>query len=210
MGKHKRKHPRPASKKKKRMYTEDEVRFIRKIHSMKLIYLDNALLGFRSDEKDKKQCGEDFLRWVKGKNITTLISFINVYELRPLFIGKIVKLHPGISQNVLKTLTDFKPDIISEEDTIETAKRNKELWLFLTKKLKLGDYDAAHFTMAVAYGCDLFVSFNKRAFQENRKKIRNKLTELDMKMPEIWTLEDIKKNMEMDKRITGKYSGGQK
>ena len=193
------------SLKKRKEYTEKEMRFIIKMHSLKLIYLDNALLGFRTDEPSKRICGEDFLKWVKETNITTIISFINIYELRPLFIGKIKKSHPELANDVLKTLQDFNPEVISEKDTEKLAKENKTLWSFLTKKFKLGEEDAAHFVMAVASNCDLFVSFNKRAFQQNYKKIENKVMKLKIEMPKVSTIKDIEKNMEIYNGIISKF-----
>lgn len=195
---------RCASSKKKRKFTDSELRFIIKIHSYRLIYLDNALLGYKTDEPEKRICGDDFLRWVKKNKIETVISFINIYELRPLFIGKIIKVHPDLAKNVLATLDDFKPVLIPEDATSELAKNNKNLWLFLTGKLKFSDQDAAHFVMAVASSVDLFVSFNKRAFQENHKKIKNKLIALNLKMPEVWTLKDIQRNLQIYKQIMSK------
>lgn len=189
---------------KKKTFTRDEMNFIRRMHSLRLIYLDNALLGYQSDELDKKKCGDDFLRWVKKNSIETIISFINIYELRPLFVGKIIKIHPHLARNVIHTLNDFSPSVISEEDTAKLAKSNKSLWLFLTKSIKLSEEDAAHFVMAVACRADLFVSFNKRAFQQNHKKIHNRLTQLHLKMPAVWTLGDIQKNMQIYKQIMSK------
>jgi len=73
MSKQKTKKFRKVSKKNK-CYTKEEVEFITQVRSIKLIYLDNPLLGFKSDEEDKKKCGEDFLRWVKYQRIETVIS----------------------------------------------------------------------------------------------------------------------------------------
>jgi len=194
MSKQKTKKFRKVSKKNK-CYTKEEVEFITQVRSIKLIYLDNPLLGFKSDEEDKKKCGEDFLRWVKYQRIETVISFINIYELRPLFIGKIIKVHPQLAKNTLSVLQEYNPSVISEKDTVRLAKEYKSFWLFLTKNLKLSDADAAHFVMAVGSGSDLFVSFNKRAFQKYHKKIGNKLQLMNKPMPRIWTLEDIKEKM---------------
>lgn len=191
-------------KNKKHLYSREEIKFIQKIAGIKLIYLDNALLGFKTDEARKKTCGENFLQWVKKEKKETIISYVNIYELRPLFFGKIKKSKPELGRTIFKTLKDFKPDLILEEDTLKLLKNYKKLGKdFFMDKLKVGEADAAHFVLALISNVDLFVSFNKRAFKNKKKSIANEIIKYGLKMPEIWDLNDIEENLsKYDKLIS--------
>ena len=111
--------------KKRKKFSKEEVDFLLKINSIKLIYLDNALLGYKSDEEEKRICGDDFLNWVKNTKKESLISFINIYELRPLFIGKIIETHSHLAKDILKTLNDFDPLVMGEKETQKLFKKIK-------------------------------------------------------------------------------------
>ena len=144
-------------KKSKKLIPKEKLRAILPYIRVSSIYLDNAILGYKTDSEREEKCARLLLKYVKKYNIQTFISFVTISEIRPLFIGKISEVKPELKKKILEATKEFSPVAIGDKETTKLLKENKSFFRFL-KKIGIGDYDAAHFTFTVFSNIDLFIS----------------------------------------------------
>ncbi len=163
-------------------------KFVRIVDRLRTVYLDTAILGYKTDYERQKRCGKNLLWFVKKYGRETFISYIDVYEIRPVF--QVKKGNEGLKRKILEAAEEFSPKVIGERATRNTLKENKRFFNFLVS-LGVSEPDAAHFTVAVFRGIDLFVSFNKRIFVNKKKKIKRRLMGRRIRVPEVWTIDEL-------------------
>jgi len=178
------------SKKPKKLIPKDKLRAILPYIRVSSVYLDNAILGYKTDNEREDKCVKLLLKYIKKRDIQTFISFVTVSEIRPLFIGEISKIKPKLKKKFVEAAEEFKPVVIELKETIKILKNNKSFFEFL-KKIGIKEYDAAHFTLTVFSNIDLFISFNKRIFKDKQNKIKKELMRYNRKMPYVWSIDDI-------------------
>ncbi len=167
------------------------------IENLRTIYLDTAILGYKTDADREQRSGKSLLWFVKRHNRTTFISFVDVYEIRPIF--RIRKGKESLKKKIIDATEEFSPKVIMEKETLETLRKNRDFLDFLLK-LGIEDADAAHFTIALFKKIDLFVSFNKRIFKNKKTRILREVMRRRLKMPVVWCIEDIESNLEEMKK----------
>ena len=61
-------------------------------------------------------------------------------------------------------------------------------------------YESNNIKIAAYIYFDLFVSFNKRIFKSRKTKIYRELMQRRLKMPVVWSIEDLESNLEEMKK----------
>ena len=84
------------------------------IENLNTIYLDTAMLGYRTDAERQYNCGKRLLWFIRKHDRTPFISFVDVYEIRPIF--RIKKGKEKLKREILKATEEFSPQVISEKE----------------------------------------------------------------------------------------------
>jgi len=184
---HKRMKKREAKKRRKqvvlsRTLANNLIKFL----PMSRVYLDNAILAYKTDSKKEKISVKKLLDFVKKHNKKSFISYVSLFEFRPFF----AVANASLKKMVIQGVKEFSPYLIDKKSTQALLAKNKKFFNFLLD-CGVDDADAAHFTIAIFSDMELFISFNKRIFKNKKKKIAKELIKHHKKMPLVWNREEI-------------------
>ena len=164
------------------------LKLYRKLRSISTIYLDTCMIGFLTNGAKERECGELIDRYIQKNGITCFISDLVLEELNAA--EKVIdsrKMEWMVSRWLQSLNCLFRPKLIKIK---EISREEKEFIGFLTC-LGISKNDAIHYSIAVFYDKDAFISFNKKIFIRRKDKIKRRLMLLNRKMPEFLDARDL-------------------
>lgn len=172
----------------------DIIKLYRKLKLIRTIYLDTCIIGFLTDGKEEKECGELIGSFIKENNITCFISQLVLDELTA---AEEVIDHKKMGVMVGKWLTSLNR--VFNPELIKIKKESKDVKEFVDFLMGLGisKNDATHYAIAVFYDKDAFMSFNKKIFIERENKISKTLMLMKRKIPEFLDARELYKKLKI-------------